>query len=37
MVHLKQDSFTELEILSLEANPGLRDRDFSERELTASR
>lgn len=37
MLHLKQDSFTELEILSLEANPGLRDRDFSERELTSSR
>lgn len=37
MVHLKQDSFTELEIVSLEANPGLRDRDFSERELTSSR
>ena len=37
MVHLKQDSFTKLEIVSLEANPGLRDRDFSERELTSSR
>jgi hypothetical protein len=37
MVHLKQGSFTELEIHSLEANPGLRNRDFSERELTASR
>jgi len=37
MKHLKLETFTELSIESLEADPKLRDRHFSERELTASR
>jgi len=36
MTHLKLGSFTELEIVELKANPGLRDKHFSERELTRS-
>jgi len=34
--HLKLETWTELEILSLESKPKLRERDFSERELTSS-
>ncbi len=37
MDHLKRHTFTELEIVRLTPNPGLRDRDFSQRELTRSR
>jgi len=36
MTHLKLGSFTELEIVELKANPGLREKHFSERELTRS-
>jgi hypothetical protein len=36
MEHLQLESYTELEVLSLEPNPGLGARDFSERELAAS-
>ena len=37
MQHLKLETFTELSIEELRADPKLRDRHFSERELTASR
>jgi hypothetical protein len=37
MDHLKLGTFTELEVASHEAMPTLRDRHFSQRELTASR
>jgi hypothetical protein len=36
MRHLKLESQTVLEVVELDANPGLRKRDFSQRELTAS-
>jgi hypothetical protein len=34
--HLKLETWSELEVVRLESMPNLRDRDFSERELTAS-
>ena len=37
MTQLKLDTFTELNIEDFKANPNLRSRHFSERELTASR
>ena len=37
MKHLKTGSFTELEIEELRPDPKLGDRDFSQRQLTASR
>jgi len=37
MEHLKLETFTELMVTTHEAMPKLRDRHFSERELTASR
>ncbi len=37
MEHLKLDSSTVLRIIELRADPGLRDRDFSQRQLTSSR
>lgn len=37
MKHLKLESYTELVIDEFDARPDLRDRHFSERELTASR
>ena len=37
MKQLKTGSFTELEIENFEADPKLRDRDFSQRQLTRSR
>ncbi|MCH2186716.1 outer membrane lipoprotein-sorting protein [Myxococcota bacterium] len=37
MTQLKLDTFTELEIEEFKANPNLKSRHFSERELTASR
>ncbi|MAJ59252.1 MAG: hypothetical protein CBC48_04015 [bacterium TMED88] len=37
MTQLKLDTFTELDIEEFKANPNLRSRHFSERELTASR
>ena len=37
MEHLKLGTFTDLTVEELEANPKLRDRHFSQRELTASR
>jgi len=37
MTQLKLDTFTELNIEDFKANPNLRTRHFSERELTASR
>lgn len=35
--NLKFESFTELDVLEFKANPRLRPRDFSERQLTSSR
>lgn len=35
--HLKLGTFTELRVVELEANPGFRDKDFSQRKLTSSR
>ncbi len=37
MTHLQSESFTELLIEDLEADPTLRSRDFSQRQLTSSR
>ena len=37
MTQLRSDHFSSLDIQRFEANPGLRDRDFSQRELTSSR
>jgi hypothetical protein len=37
MKNLKSGSFTRLEIEELKADPNLRDRDFSQRQLTSSR
>jgi hypothetical protein len=37
MQHLKLDTYTELTIDEFDARPDLKDRHFSERELTASR
>jgi len=37
VTHLKLDTWTELVITSLESNPKLRDKDFSQRELTSGR
>lgn len=37
MTHLKLETFTDLTIDEFDARPELRDRHFSERELTASR
>ncbi len=34
--HLKLETWTRLEIMGLESSPKLRERDFSERELTSS-
>jgi hypothetical protein len=37
MTQLRSNHFSSLDIQRFEANPGLRDRDFSQRELTSSR